>query len=113
MKDVPFPDGPSRFGTPARPDSSVRPAVPVRTGKRSPPPPVRTAGTSTPGEKQGFVLPMGEWLRTRLRDTLRDAACEEQDDGLDNRFVNGLVQEHLDGEAERTRLLYAILMYRL
>ena len=64
-------------------------------------------------EKQGFVLPMGEWLRTRLRDTLMEAAREEQDDGLDNRFVNGLIQEHLDGRAERTRLLYAIMVYKL
>jgi len=63
--------------------------------------------------KQGFNLPMGEWLRTRLRGMLEDVTGREQNDGLDSGFLKGLVREHLDGRAERARLLYAVLVYRL
>jgi len=64
-------------------------------------------------EKQGFNLPMGEWLRTKLRDMLEEITGVEQNDGLDNGFLKGLVREHLDGKAERARLLYAVLVYKL
>jgi asparagine synthase (glutamine-hydrolysing) len=63
--------------------------------------------------KQGFNVPIGEWLRVPLRDWaegLLDARRIEGDGLLDSDRVRACWQEHLDGRADRSRELWAILM---
>lgn len=70
------------------------------------------AGIAARG-KQGFVLPMGRWLRHELRDLLLDAFAGPADDGLDHGAVRKLIDDDLARGCERERLVYALLVYRL
>ena len=62
--------------------------------------------------KQGFVLPMQDWLVGPLRDRLLDGLAREEDDGLNSQTLRALALTDLDSGAERARLLYAVLAYR-
>jgi asparagine synthase (glutamine-hydrolysing) len=62
--------------------------------------------------KQGFVLPMQEWLLGPLRERLLDGLADDRGDGLDVAFARQLVCEDLDRGASRSRLLYGLLAYR-
>lgn len=64
-------------------------------------------------EKQGFNLPMNEWLKNDLSDLLADLHNFNYDDGIDNEYLKILIDEHLSGKAERGRLIYSLLVYRL
>lgn len=63
--------------------------------------------------KQAFNLPMSEWLRTYLRDLVESLDNLSYDDGIDNRYLRTLINEHLSGKVDRGRLLYALLVYKL
>jgi len=63
--------------------------------------------------KQGFVLPMGRWLRGELGPLVREAFAAPADDGLDHEAVRGVIDRQLAGEMPRERLVYALLVYRL
>ena len=63
--------------------------------------------------KQGFNVPIGAWLRGPLHDWARDlldAARIRRDGFLDPDEVETCWREHLSGQAERARELWAILM---
>jgi asparagine synthase (glutamine-hydrolysing) len=63
--------------------------------------------------KQGFNVPIGAWLRGPLRDWARDLldASRIRSDGLlDSDRVESCWREHLSGEVDRARELWAILM---
>ena len=62
--------------------------------------------------KQGFVLPMQEWLLGPLRERLLDNLSGENCDGLDLSVARQIVMEDLDRGASRSRLLYGLLAYR-
>lgn len=64
-------------------------------------------------KKQGFNLPMGEWLRTHLRHNMEEIMNLPLDDHIDNDYLKTMVDEHLSGKGDRARLLYAILVYKL
>ena len=64
-------------------------------------------------EKQGFVLPMGRWLRGGLRELLLDAFATPTDDGLEHEAVRAVIDQTLVGGQTRERLIYALLVYRL
>lgn len=64
-------------------------------------------------KKQGFNLPMSDWIRTHLRDLIEQMSDTNNDDGIDNEYLKGIIGEHLSGKGERGRLLYAILVYKL
>lgn len=66
----------------------------------------------TERKKQGFNLPMSEWLKTHLLDLFNKLISVDIDDGLNNEFVKKLLDEHLSG-TDRGRLLYSILIYKL
>lgn len=66
----------------------------------------------TDRRKQGFVLPMQEWLMGPLRDRLLDGLQGGSEDGLDLALARRLVLEDLDRGASRSRLLYGLLAYR-
>ena len=63
--------------------------------------------------KQGFNVPIGAWLRGPLHDWARDlldAARIRRDGFLDPDKVESCWREHLSGQVERARELWAILM---
>jgi asparagine synthase (glutamine-hydrolysing) len=66
--------------------------------------------------KQGFMIPLGRWLRTALRDTLEDLLSPERvrTRGL---FVpsqvEALKQEHLAGTRDHGDRLWALLVFEL
>jgi len=64
-------------------------------------------------KKQGFNLPMSEWLRTHLKDSLQQITSINTNDGINNDFLETLIEEHLSGKEDRGRLLYSILVYKL
>ena len=65
--------------------------------------------------KQGFSIPLAEWLRGPLR-ALADSALFDssaRDDMLDETRVRNLWQQHQSGLHDYSRPLWAILMFRL
>jgi len=63
--------------------------------------------------KQGFNVPIGAWLKGPLREWARDllaAPCIRRDGLLDVHRVETCWQEHLSGQRDRARELWAILM---
>lgn len=64
-------------------------------------------------EKQGFNLPMSDWLRGILKEKLIESSNLVQDDLIDNGHYKKLIQNHLSGGEDRGRLLYSILVYKL
>ncbi|MDN3512676.1 MAG: asparagine synthase (glutamine-hydrolyzing) [Candidatus Jettenia sp.] len=64
-------------------------------------------------KKHGFNLPMGEWLKTKLRPILLETVALEQDDYINKAYYRQLVETHLNGTQDRARLIYSIMMYRL
>ena len=63
-------------------------------------------------KKQGFNLPISEWLRKQLRNYLTEMIEMNFNDHINNDYLKTLVQEHLSGKVDRGRLLYAILVYK-
>jgi asparagine synthase (glutamine-hydrolysing) len=71
-----------------------------------------------PGEilhrrKQGFGVPLSQWLRGPLRPILEDRLASERVARLglfEPGAVRHLVQEHLDGRRDRRKILWALLM---
>lgn len=64
-------------------------------------------------KKQGFNLPMEEWLRTYLRHHVEEIVKLSLDDHIDNDYLATIVKEHLSGKGNRGRLLYSVLVYKL
>ncbi len=62
--------------------------------------------------KQGFVLPMQEWLLGPLRERLLDGLSGGPADGLDLPLTRRIVAEDLACGASRSRLLYGLLAFR-
>jgi asparagine synthase (glutamine-hydrolysing) len=63
--------------------------------------------------KMGFIMPMSEWLKNDLSNLLREVCQYDFDDGIDNESFKMVVEEHITGKAERGRLVYSLLVYRL
>lgn len=64
-------------------------------------------------QKQGFVMPMSEWLKNEFKDILENLHSYTIDDGLDNSVLRRVIFEHITGKAERGRLVYSLMVYRL
>ncbi|MFZ2976079.1 MAG: asparagine synthase (glutamine-hydrolyzing) [Candidatus Moraniibacteriota bacterium] len=64
-------------------------------------------------KKQGFNLPMSEWLRGILKEKLIESSDFIQNDLINNNYYKILIDNHLSGKEDRGRLLYSILVYRL
>jgi asparagine synthase (glutamine-hydrolysing) len=65
--------------------------------------------------KAGFGIPVGQWLRTDLRDWaegLLDEATLSQQGYLNVRQVRERWQEHLGGASDHTHSLWAVLMWQ-
>jgi len=63
--------------------------------------------------KQGFRLPMSQWLRQSLRPMLLESIMLAQADGIDTAAYRAIAERHLAGNEDRGRLLYSIMVYRL
>jgi asparagine synthase (glutamine-hydrolysing) len=65
--------------------------------------------------KQGFVIPLAEWLRSDLRELAESALFDPpaQDDLLDRAAVARLWRQHQLGLRDYSRPLWAILMLRM
>jgi asparagine synthase (glutamine-hydrolysing) len=64
--------------------------------------------------KQGFAVPVGDWLRTGLRDWAEDLLAESrlrQEGILDPAPVRTVWEEHLSGRANHAARLWAVLMF--
>ncbi|WP_018141255.1 XrtA/PEP-CTERM system amidotransferase [Thioalkalivibrio sp. ALJ7] len=64
--------------------------------------------------KQGFVMPIADWFRGPLRDTLRQAVLGDRlaDSGWFNPDrLRQLVDEHQSGRSDHSRPLWALLMF--
>lgn len=63
--------------------------------------------------KQGFNIPIGEWLRGPLREWAEELLAGDRirrDGLLDSGRIQACWQQHLDGRADRSGQLWAILM---
>jgi asparagine synthase (glutamine-hydrolysing) len=63
--------------------------------------------------KQGFSIPLAEWLRGDLRELAAGALFDARDDLLNRASVARLWQQHQSGLSDFSRPLWAILMFRL
>ena len=66
--------------------------------------------------KQGFMVPLGRWLRTDLRDLLDDLLSPERIRGrglFDPAFVEALKQEHLCGARSHSDRLWTLMITEL
>lgn len=66
------------------------------------------------GEKQGFVPPDASWYRGESIDYVRSVFFDERTclyDFMDRTAVRNLVNEHLDGRANRRLLLWSLLCF--
>ncbi|MBY6032514.1 asparagine synthase (glutamine-hydrolyzing) [Marinobacter daepoensis] len=64
--------------------------------------------------KQGFAVPVGQWLRGPLRpwaEALLQPSVFEKQDYLDRSIVNAYWQEHLTGREDYSAELWSILMF--
>jgi asparagine synthase (glutamine-hydrolysing) len=67
-------------------------------------------------QKRGFSVPIAGWLREELRPWLEDALSEEKlrRQGYFNApFVRRMLQEHLTGQADHRKGLWALLCFQL
>jgi asparagine synthase (glutamine-hydrolysing) len=65
--------------------------------------------------KQGFDVPVGEWLRGPLRDwaeSLLDPSKVRQAGVLDSRLIQEVWQDHITGRADGVELLWDVLMFQ-
>lgn len=66
--------------------------------------------------KQGFALPLGDWLRTRYSGLLRNMllsppACDRG--YFRNEMVASLLDQHLSGQADHTHRLWTLLVFEI
>ena len=65
------------------------------------------------GPKTGFSLPLGDWLRSGLRDWAEDIFAEiRTSDYLYHQPIEQLWREHLSGHRDRSATLWTVLMFQ-
>jgi asparagine synthase (glutamine-hydrolysing) len=66
--------------------------------------------------KQGFEVPVADWLRTSLRQYVQDVLFDPsatQRGYFDGRYVRRLVDSHLSGAEDNAKALWTLLMFEL
>jgi asparagine synthase (glutamine-hydrolysing) len=66
--------------------------------------------------KQGFMLPMGDWIKNELKDYITDILSKDtlEKRGLFNYgFVNKLLEDHFRGRGVYTHHIYALFIFEL
>jgi len=67
-------------------------------------------------KKQGFMIPIGTWMREELRPMFEDYLSPQRLDRqaiFDSQKVNALFQEHLSGRVRKTNQLWGLLVFQL
>ena len=67
-------------------------------------------------KKQGFMIPIGTWMKQDLRPLFEDYFAPERLDRqaiFDSKQVNALFQEHLRGKVRKTNQLWGLLVFQL
>jgi len=67
-------------------------------------------------KKQGFMIPIGTWMREELRPLFEDYLSSQRLDRqaiFDSQKVNALFQEHLSGRVRKTNQLWGLLVFQL
>jgi asparagine synthase (glutamine-hydrolysing) len=62
--------------------------------------------------KRGFDVPVGEWLKSDLRDLFWDTVCIDGAVPLDRNLLESWYKEHTSGRVDRTKLLWAVFALR-
>ena len=64
--------------------------------------------------KQGFTIPVGEWLRSDLREWAEDLLAKEKldENGLNTKAIRKLWNNHLKGQGGHSVFLWTILTYQ-
>jgi asparagine synthase (glutamine-hydrolysing) len=66
--------------------------------------------------KQGFIPPLGEWLKCELRELVEDCLLSQESfvgNHLRRKAVNQLVRQHLEGDRDHQRRLYTLLFLEM
>jgi len=64
--------------------------------------------------KQGFVVPLAEWFRGPLQDTVRNALSGRllvETGWFNHRFISAAFEQHIAGLRDHSRLIWALLMF--
>ena len=67
-------------------------------------------------DKQGFSIPIKNWIREELRPMMQDVLHEnkiKQQGFFDHKFINKLVNEHIAGKENHSHRLWALMMFEL
>ena len=67
-------------------------------------------------KKQGFMIPIGTWMREELRPMFEDYLSPQRLDRqgiFDSKQVHALFQEHLSGKVRKTNQLWGLLVFQL
>lgn len=67
-------------------------------------------------EKQGFGVPIGEWINNQLRDRINDDLADSRSIGrgyFDSRYINTLLKEHANGRRDHANSLWMLWMLEL
>jgi asparagine synthase (glutamine-hydrolysing) len=66
-------------------------------------------------KKQGFSIPLREWLRSELREVVEDYLGEslKTDPNLNFNETRKVIEEHMDNRANHSHLIWSLLMYRM
>ena len=67
-------------------------------------------------QKMGFGVPVGKWFRNEMKDFLTGRLLSEKSLGrgyFDAGFIRGIVRQHLEGRADYSYQLWALLMLEL
>jgi len=75
-------------------------------------------GELLPGEvfrrpKHGFAVPVGDWLRGELAETLRETLLDRSIEGLGifrRQALTGLINDHMSGRGDHRHGLWALLV---
>ena len=67
-------------------------------------------------KKMGFAVPIGDWLRTSLREMFHDLVFAKDSFSSSHfrpEFLRALVEEHHQEKADHSQRLYGVLMLEL
>ena len=62
--------------------------------------------------KQGFAIPLSQWLRKELKEAAYQAIIREEDGILDGAYLRKLWKQHQAGTFDRSAYLWSVLMFR-
>ncbi len=62
--------------------------------------------------KQGFAIPLAQWLRRELKEVAHKAIIQDEDGILDRSYLQKLWKQHQAGTFDRSAYLWSVMMFR-